>query len=211
MLHGLPALTDHELYATGDPHAVWDVLREECRVYSARRARQSPAFWAVTAYSPGLEVLTQWDRFSAVQGIFLRPDPGEPYPGAGTMLALSDPPRHDVLRRAIAGLFSRRAIEAFEAHAEQVVGSWSRKPSNGRHSTLSLISPPRYRLRWQVSCSQWIHIPIPMIASATHVVEEKSTDINGLEAQEAHLNSCSITRKSSMTVGSVHVLTSCQL
>lgn len=78
-------------------------------------------FWAVTAYREGFDVLTDWRRFTSTRGTLLRRRLDEPYPGAGTMFTLLDPPRHAVVKNAIWPLFGPRAVAGHEARARKVV------------------------------------------------------------------------------------------
>ena len=86
----MPALTDPLLYSAGDPHEVWRRLREDSPV-SWHEYGEHGGYWAVTTHAAGLEVLTEWERFTSTKGIFLRPNFKDPYPGAGTMMALAVP------------------------------------------------------------------------------------------------------------------------
>lgn len=108
-----PTLHHPGLYARGTPSAVWARLRRECPV-AWRESTDHDPYWAVTAYAPGLQVLTDWRNFSSANGTVLRADLSTPFPGAGTMLALSDPPRHTALRKAISHLFTPRAVARLE-------------------------------------------------------------------------------------------------
>jgi cytochrome P450 len=49
-----------------------------------------------------------------VRGALIRPALAEPDPGGGKMLALMDPPRHDVLRHAMKPVFTPRAVTRLE-------------------------------------------------------------------------------------------------
>jgi cytochrome P450 len=101
-----PDLTDPNLYATGDPHAVWRWLRRNSPVHW----HEPVGFWAVTGYQLGRRVLGDWQCFSSANGSTLRPDLSSPYPGGGKMLVLMDPPRHTELRRAVAHVFAPRTV-----------------------------------------------------------------------------------------------------
>ena len=120
MLRDFPALTDPELYAAGREHEAWDALRRDEPV-SWQDAPDFDGYWAVTAHAPAHEVLSDWGRYSSAGGTILRPDMSAPYPGAGKMPALVDPPRHDELRRAIWPLFTPRAAACLERRAREVV------------------------------------------------------------------------------------------
>ncbi|XVQ07064.1 cytochrome P450 [Spirillospora sp. CA-255316] len=120
----VPALTDPDLYTRGDPHAVWAEMRRERPVhwYDSGFGGQEP-FWAVTAFEAAHQVLTDWRTFSSTRGTLLRPNLSDPFPGQGTMLTLTDPPRHTVLRRVLSGLFTPRAVARFEERAREATGA----------------------------------------------------------------------------------------
>lgn len=97
-------MLDPQLYTTGDPHAVWRVTRA-CEPV---QWNDHGGFWSVTGYEPARRVLAEWRTFTSTNGTTLRPDMTKPFPGAGKMLVLTDPPRHTEVRRAIAPMFARR-------------------------------------------------------------------------------------------------------
>lgn len=186
-LDGLPALTNPRLYEEGDPHTVWRALRHHAPVFRHHHDDHPPAFWAVTGYEPGLQALTDWRRFSSTQGTFLRPDLSGPYPGAGTMLALADPPQHDVLRRAIAGLFTPLAIASYEARARSVVRAlWARARESGGCDFVTDVAAP---IPLAVTAELLAIAPedVGEIAEATGATAKGSSlDLTSAEAQEGH-------------------------
>lgn len=113
-------LLDFDLYTRGNPYDVFRALRAEGPVH--RQEGTGPGFWAVVGYDAAKRVLSDWRVFSSAQGLFLRDDTSAPYPGAGKMMVLSDPPRHTQLRRVVAPLFTPRAVEKLAALAERVAG-----------------------------------------------------------------------------------------
>lgn len=179
----MPALTDPRLYEEGDPHTVWRALREHSPVWWHAHPGYPPAFWAVTGYEPGLRVLTDWRRFSSAQGTSLRPDVRKPYPGAGRMLALSDPPRHDILRKAIAGLFSRRAVSSLESSARSVIRSlWSQAKEAGGCDFVTDVAAV---VPFAVS-ADLLGISPEDSAMVTAAAEKSSLEVTGADAQAAH-------------------------
>ncbi|MGY0055422.1 cytochrome P450 [Streptomyces sp. LZ34] len=117
----LPDLRDPALYAEGDPHAAWRAMRGAGPVHR-HEGRGSP-FWSVVAHEPAVEVLSDWRRFTSVNGTMLRTDLSKPYPGSGKMLVLTDPPRHTQIRRSLTHLFTRRAVRKFEEVARRTVAA----------------------------------------------------------------------------------------
>ncbi len=114
-------LTDEQSYTQGAPHELWRALRRDCPV-SWQQTAAGQGHWAVVTHALGSRVLRDWESFTVTRGTMLRPDLTRPFPGAGKMPALTDPPRHSVLRRAAARLFTPRATAAFEERAREVVG-----------------------------------------------------------------------------------------
>ena len=102
-------LLDPEAHISGRVRAVWRSMRREGGVHR-HPAGTYPEFWSVTSYDLVKQVYADPDTFSSAHGVLLRPIADGPDPGAGRSLALSDPPRHGQLRRAMAGVFSPRAV-----------------------------------------------------------------------------------------------------
>jgi cytochrome P450 len=100
------SLTDPDLYAQGDPYAVWRWLRENDPVHWQPAARL-PGFWALTKYDDVQAVYQDPVTFSSAGGILLRPEDYGDDPGGGRTLALTDPPRHRQLRSLVDDWFSR--------------------------------------------------------------------------------------------------------
>ncbi len=116
-------LTDVRLYAEGNPHLVWQTLRQQAPVFWQQRAA-GEGFWAVTLSEDVRTVLADHRRFSSEHGTALtmldKPDPG-----AGLMMHSSDPPRHTAIREQLAADFSTRGIarlrQQIRAIAEGIV------------------------------------------------------------------------------------------
>ena len=112
-------LTDPELYAHGDPYAVWRWLREHDPVHW-HPPGILPGFWALTKYDDVRAVYRDPAAFSSIGGIILRPDNYGDDPGGGRTMALTDPPRHRQLRALVDEWFSPRSIRPLEAEMRQV-------------------------------------------------------------------------------------------
>ncbi|WP_433399597.1 cytochrome P450 [Streptomyces sp. CA-146814] len=84
-------------------------------------AKTGSEHWAVVGHAAGRQVLHDWKVFTSTRGALLREDDNAaPYPGAGKMPVLTDPPRHTDLRRALAQMFTPRAVEKLSALAHEV-------------------------------------------------------------------------------------------
>lgn len=116
-------LLDPSLYVDGNPYEVWRAMREAGPVHH-QVAAGGAEYWAVVGHEASNRVLTEWKTFTNTRGTTLREDDNSaPYPGAGKMPVLTDPPRHTELRRAVARLFTPRAVEKLAELAQQVAGS----------------------------------------------------------------------------------------
>jgi cytochrome P450 len=107
-------LTNPDLYACGDPHAVWRWLREHDPVRWNPPA-DLPGFWILTKYDDVRSVYRDPATFSSAGGILLRPQSQGDDPGGGYTLALTDPPRHRQLRALVDDWFAPRAIRVLDA------------------------------------------------------------------------------------------------
>ncbi|MET7309339.1 cytochrome P450 [Streptomyces sp. NPDC005571] len=113
-------LVDPQLYATGDPHAVWRWLRRNDPVYWHEPSRGMPGFWALTKYHDIVSVLGNPEVYSSAEGILLRPANHGRDPGGGRTLALTDPPRHRQLRSVIKSWFSERAVRQLKPGIREI-------------------------------------------------------------------------------------------
>jgi cytochrome P450 len=112
-------LADPNLYAHGDPHAVWRWLRAN-----------DPVRWHPPTYLPGFWILTKYDdvrtvyrdpaTFSSAKGIMLRPEEHGADPGSGRTLSLTDPPRHRQLRARVDEWFTLRSVRTLDAGMREV-------------------------------------------------------------------------------------------
>jgi cytochrome P450 len=93
-------LADPELYATGDPHSLWRLLRRERPVHWNAES-DGPGFWAVTRYADAMQVYRDTETFSSERGNVLSPYRGRPDPAAGKIPIVTDPPRHSKQRALI--------------------------------------------------------------------------------------------------------------
>lgn len=100
-------LFDPELYATGDPHLVWQTLRAEYPVFW--NARPDHGFWAVTRHRDVRRVLRDHDSFTSERGIVLW-SLGVGDPAAGKMVAVTDPPHHHEIREPLGRPLAKHAV-----------------------------------------------------------------------------------------------------
>jgi len=112
-------LTDPDLYADGDPYAVWRWLREHDPVHW-HPPGVLPGFWVLTKYDDIRAVYRDPVTYSSVGGIILRPENYGADPGGGRTLALTDPPRHRQLRALVDDWFAPRSVRLLETQMRQV-------------------------------------------------------------------------------------------
>jgi cytochrome P450 len=109
-------LSDPELYASGDPHAVWTHLRAHAPVFFQEHA-YGPGFWAITRYDDVVR-LSSDRRLSSSGG---RTTTGAPSMRASEILVCTDPPRHTQLRALVNKAFTPRVVASLEPYVQRVV------------------------------------------------------------------------------------------
>ncbi|MGW4369372.1 cytochrome P450 [Nocardia takedensis] len=107
-------LTEPDLHATGDRWALWRWMRDHQPLYWHEPA-EFPGFWSVTRHEDISAVYRDPRAFSSARGVLLRPGSRGADPGGGLTLALTDPPRHQQLRRLVAEWFGKRSARQWEA------------------------------------------------------------------------------------------------
>lgn len=112
-------LSDPDLYATGDPHAVWTHLREHAPVFFQEHT-VGPGFWAITRYDD-VVALSSDRRLSSSGGRTTTGTPREPGSVAADILVVTDPPRHTTLRALVNKAFTPRVVAALEPHVRALV------------------------------------------------------------------------------------------
>lgn len=178
----VPSLIDPVLYRSGAAHSVWRKLRRERPVHWHDAAPRA-AFWAVTGYHDGRSVLRDWNTFSSTGGTLVRSDMSAPFPGAGTMLVLTDPPKHDVIRRAMARLFTRRAVDRLAARARYRVTAVLDAALGA--GDCDFVADVAARIPMAVA-SELLGMPDDA-GDLAHAVTVAATTLDGVGAQEAHL------------------------
>lgn len=107
---------DPWLYGRGDPHALWQTLRERRPVHW----QADPGLWVLTRYEDVRTVLRDHASFTSQRGILLS-TLGEADPAAGAMIALTDPPRHQPLREPVARPLARGEVRRYEPWVRELV------------------------------------------------------------------------------------------
>lgn len=102
-------LFDPELYASGDPHPIWQALRRYAPAHHQRLA-DGREFWSVTRYGDACRVLSDHTEFTSQRGTLLNAL-GRGDSAGGQMMAATDPPRHTALREPLARALSPRELD----------------------------------------------------------------------------------------------------
>jgi len=105
-------LFDLDLYSSGDPHRVWDVMRAEAPLHH-QVLPDGREFWSVTRYDDVCRVLGDHRFFTSERGTVVT-HLGVDDVAAGTLLTSTDPPRHSQVRRAIGTMLTARAVAPWE-------------------------------------------------------------------------------------------------
>lgn len=183
----IPVLTDPRLYTAGDPREAWARLRRDAPVSWQCHDRGHQPFWAVATHAAGMEVLTDWRRFSSAGGTLLRPNLSDPFPGQGKMLTMTDPPRHTALRKVVSGLFTPRRVAATGERARSVARALvADAVAAGRCDFVTAVAS---RLPMAV-VGELLGVreeDVADLAELTATAADNITDIAGVTAQVAHL------------------------
>ncbi|MEU9394169.1 cytochrome P450 [Streptomyces sp. NPDC048324] len=116
---GLVDLFDLDLYTSGDPHAVWDLMRESAPLHH-QVLPDGREFWSVTRYDDVCRVLGDHRDFTSERGTVVT-HLGVDDVAAGRLMTSTDPPRHTQVRRAIGARLTARAVAPWEDRIRQAV------------------------------------------------------------------------------------------
>ncbi|WP_353947392.1 cytochrome P450 (plasmid) [Streptomyces sp. HUAS MG91] len=105
-------LFDLDLYTSGDPHPIWDVMRDRAPVHH-QVLPDGREFWSVTRYEDVCRVLGDHREFTSERGT-TPTHVGIDDPAAGKLLTSTDPPRHTEVRRPLGAKLTARAVKSWE-------------------------------------------------------------------------------------------------
>lgn len=112
-------LFDLDLYTSGDPHPIWDVMRERAPLHH-QVLPDGREFWSVTRYDDVCRVLGDHREFTSERGTVVT-HLGVDDVAAGKLLTSTDPPRHTQVRRAIGAKLTARAVAPWEDRIRQAI------------------------------------------------------------------------------------------
>ncbi|MGW1993892.1 cytochrome P450 [Embleya sp. NPDC001921] len=105
-------LFDLDLYTSGDPHPIWDVMRAKAPLHH-QVLPDGREFWSVTRYEDVCRVLGDHREFTSERGTVVT-HLGEDDVAAGKLMTSTDPPRHTQVRRAIGAKLTARAVASWQ-------------------------------------------------------------------------------------------------
>ena len=115
-------LADLDLYAEGDPHAAWRMLRERAPIHWNQH--RNKGFWSISRFNDALAIYRNTTDFSSENGIVAimtdRQDDLAQAMGYRKMLIFNDPPRHNRMRQLVNRRFTPRALAPLEAQVRQI-------------------------------------------------------------------------------------------
>lgn len=152
---GVVDLGDVDLFASDAFEAALARLRRENPVY--RNPGPDGGFWAITRHADALRLLADTDRFSSEYGNMLRIRP-EVDPGAGTLVMVTDPPRHAAVRALLNKAVARFPPAELSARVEAVVAALFAEAT--RAQTVDFARDVADRLPIEVTCD-FLGVPAP--------------------------------------------------
>ena len=119
-------LTVPQGFARGDYQGIFRQLRAEDPIHWTV-GRLKKGFWSITKYDDVRAIFSDADNFCSQLGTFVPSPEVDTIPlaerGRNAMIVMTDPPRHQPLRRAMNSGFFPRAVLKLEAQARQVTSA----------------------------------------------------------------------------------------
>jgi cytochrome P450 len=103
-------LTDPATFVRRDPHAYWREVREREPVYWHESVGGKPGFWVVSRHADVLACYLKSQALSSARGTVLDVLLNGGDSAGGRMLAVTDRPRHQLLRNLLLQAFSPRVL-----------------------------------------------------------------------------------------------------
>jgi cytochrome P450 len=127
-------LADVDFFWKGDPHSAWRILRREDPVHWQERS-WGPGIWHITKYEDVIRVGVDPATFISSNGIIMDNDGRQAereramqegstagYMDArGTMMIMTDPPRHSLMRQLVNKGFTHKAVRKLEDYCRNAV------------------------------------------------------------------------------------------
>lgn len=110
--------TDPIFWFRSDAHDLVAPIRRRSPVVK-HSTRSEGTIWSVFSYDAAMVVLNDPETFSSEGGSLLGTGPAAP-PGAGKMMALTDPPRHRELRSPVMPFFSAKGVGDLRVRVQEL-------------------------------------------------------------------------------------------
>lgn len=110
---------DLDLYTSGDPHPIWDVMRAKAPLHH-QVLPDGREFWSVTRHEDVCRVLGDHREFTSERGT-VPTHLGTDDAAAGVLMTSTDPPRHTEVRRPLGSKLTARAVRSWEDRIRETV------------------------------------------------------------------------------------------
>ena len=108
-----PSLADHDLFAQGVPHALFERMRRDAPVHWTEGDGSARGFWSLTRHADIVAANKNPGTFSSAQGIRIEDQSREEYLARRTFQE-TDPPEHTAVRRLVNPAFAKPVMARFE-------------------------------------------------------------------------------------------------
>ncbi|MEV5652104.1 cytochrome P450 [Nocardia sp. NPDC052254] len=112
-------LTDPATHLRRDIGEFWRDRRARQPIFWHEAAAHHPGFWVVTTHDPAMRIYRDATRFTSQRGNVLLTLLAGRDNAAGKMLAVTDPPRHNLLRRLMTPVLTREAVQSLASRIRE--------------------------------------------------------------------------------------------
>ncbi|WP_227983865.1 cytochrome P450 [Nocardia spumae] len=107
-----PDLTEPATHLRPEMAEFWRTRRQRQPIFRHEATAHRPGFWVVCTHEPAMRIYRDATRFTSQRGNVLLTLLAGRDNAAGKMLAVTDPPRHNLLRRLMTPALTREAVRA---------------------------------------------------------------------------------------------------
>ena len=112
-LAGIASLADHDLFARGVPHGLFEEMRRDAPVHWTDGDAAARGFWSLTRHADIVAANKDPGTFSSARGIRIEDQSREEYLARRTFQE-TDPPEHTAARRLVNPAFAKPVVARFE-------------------------------------------------------------------------------------------------
>ncbi len=105
-------LTEPGTHVRPDIAEFWHAHRQQQPIFRHEASAHHPGFWVVCTHEPAVRIYRDATRFTSQRGNVLLTLLAGRDNAAGKMLAVTDPPRHNLLRRLLTPALTREAVRS---------------------------------------------------------------------------------------------------